>query len=130
MKKLIMMAFSLVVLTAGAFAQTPSPIQGAWRMQNGGVVEIAACGTKLCGKVTVQGAPEAGKAPTNPVGHTLLSDLSLDGANRWRGTILDTGYGRPVVAKLQMQRSGQLRVDGCLGPLCQGEEWSRPNAKQ
>ncbi len=92
---------------------------GEWVVADGTArIGIHACGENLCGTVTL--AKEKGR-----LGERILRDMKPDGANRWKGTILDPRSGKVYQSTMTL-KGNSLRVEGCImGMLCGGETWTR-----
>jgi uncharacterized protein (DUF2147 family) len=130
-----------VALVASAFvssaAFSSAPITGRWVTQSkDAVVEIAPCGTSICGKIAKflvvppQGAGQ--KDIHNPdkilrsrtiLGINILSGFKSEG-NEWKGQIYDPKSGKTYRSIVYKGKSGNLVVKGCIGPFCQAQTWT------
>ncbi len=92
---------------------------GEWLVEDGSArIDIQHCGANLCGTVT--SAKEKAR-----LGERILRDMKPDGANRWKGTILDPRSGKVYQSTMTL-KGNSLRVEGCImGMLCGGETWKR-----
>ena len=128
------------VVCGSAYAQTRSPVppaappptyEGLWYDDTGeGVVEIAPCGDKLCGRIVWL------KAPSDAAGRPLVDDLNPDPARRrqpicglyvigelkrqqngtWdQGWIYDPKEGKAYDVELKLRAADTLQVTGYLG---------------
>lgn len=126
-----------VLLSGPAFAA--APVTGRWfTPEKDSVVEIGPCGNKVCGRIQRILAPQPKGPPrdvNNPdpklrnrpiLGMTILSGFMDDGKS-WKGSIYDPRRGKTYKSYLSMQPGGKLKVQGCLGPFCQSQLWSRAN---
>lgn len=99
------------------------------------VVEISACGPRLCGKVSKLVNPKPGR-PTvdannpNPalrtrplVGLPILSNFA-DSGSEWDGTIYDPRSGKSYRSKVARNPDGTLKVQGCIAFFCQTQIWA------
>jgi len=132
------MLILLGILASGA-AVPPAEALGRWQTETRhGVVEIAACGPSICGRLV-----ESDSLRTNPQlrdeknkdipqrtrllkGLTILQGFTAkDGA--WAGgTIYNADDGGTYQATLTMQDHDTLRVKGCIvWPLCKSQTWKR-----
>lgn len=122
-----------LLLVCGAPAQAAAPVAGRWLSDGGkAMVEIAPCGTALCGRIVRVLVSTTGVATdrNNPdpklrsrplAGLTILSGF-IDGGTVWKGRIYDPESGRSYRSELE-RRDGTLRVKGCLGPFCRTQVW-------
>lgn len=123
-----------LMLAAPAFAA--APIGGRWVTDDStAIVEIAPCGTSLCGRIVqiLAAAPKA-NGPlvdrNNPdpalrgrsiQGLTILSDFT-DGGKQWNGRIYDPNSGRSY-RSVAVRTPDGLRIKGCIGPFCRTVMW-------
>jgi uncharacterized protein (DUF2147 family) len=112
-------------------------IKGRWTTkEKDSVVEISACGTAMCGRVSkFLKTPPGGvdqKDTKNPnkdlrnrkiLGIAVLHSLKADD-KEWRGTIYDPRNGKSYRSVVYLQKNGNLNVKGCLGPICQSQVWT------
>ena len=128
-----------LVMSGGAKAQDAT---GTWFNEDkDGMVQIAACGRALCGKVVWirdaidkdTGRPPVDKKNSNPalrtrpiVGLQVLSELKPSTTpNRWDGQVYNIDDGKTYTARVTLRAPNELRVDGCVALICRGETWSR-----
>jgi len=133
-KKLLIFA---AVATTSVPAFASAPITGRWITQSkDGVVEIYACGSALCGKISrFLVNPPAGpnaKDVNNPdktlrsrtiMGMNVLTGFKADG-DEYRGQIYDPKTGKTYRSIVYKGNSGNLVVKGCIGPFCQAQTWT------
>jgi uncharacterized protein (DUF2147 family) len=128
---------AVLVISAGAL-QAAAPINGRWiTADKSAVVEIAPCGTNLCGRVAKflvappQGADQ--KDVNNPnkalrgrtiLGMNILTGFKADG-EQWRGQIYDPKAGKTYRSVVYKGVSGNLIVKGCVGPFCKTQTWTQ-----
>ena len=136
--------FGIVVfatLLGAAAAYADSGPTGIWQTQAGDArVKVSKCGDGLCGVIVSMRDkidPATGKAPVddknpNPalktrpmVGVTLFSGMRQAGPNQWSGRIYNADDGRTYASNVTVAGPDQLRVEGCVGPICGGETWTR-----
>jgi uncharacterized protein (DUF2147 family) len=127
---------SLVLLFATpAFAA--EPVTGLWLTDaKDGVVEIAPCGPKLCGRLVKLLVAPKGPAVdrNNPdpalrnrplVGLPIFTGFVPEG-RAWRGTAYDPKAGKSYNTTLQRTGADMLKVRGCLiAFLCRSASWTR-----
>ena len=113
------------------WAQEPS-IDGRWRSPGGNsIIEIAPCGTDMCGTVawaSDKAKQDARKATEQLIGTQLLTGLQEKKPGRWQGKLFIPDKNMRVIAKLQLVSSAQLKVSGCAaGVICSSQLWNRFN---
>lgn len=123
-------------LVAAPALAAPVPVTGRWLTQGGkGVVEVAPCGSQLCGRIVKIVRPDPGKPlndANNPdkakqsrpiLGISILSGFVAAG-DRYKGQIYDPESGRTY--RSELRREGDvLKVKGCFGPFCRTQDWTR-----
>jgi len=135
LRALLVMSLALTPLPAAAAA--PS-VEGRWLTDDGSaVVEIAACGRQICGRIArvlASGANVPRTDSNNPdparrgrplVGLQILSGFTA-GASAWEdGKAYDPKSGKSYDASLRLNADGSLRVTGCVLLFCQSVRWTR-----
>jgi uncharacterized protein (DUF2147 family) len=136
----------IAALTASMGA-VPARAQGAGppdgiRLTHAGdaKVRVSRCGAGICGVVVwlkepidpLTGKPQVDDKNPNPalarrpiIGLSLFSGMRPSGPNRWSGHIYNADDGKTYASNISVSGSGTLKVEGCVGSLCGGEEWSR-----
>lgn len=117
--------FSLI-LSVMPFAVSADAVYGLWHSEKndkGAYIEvtIAACGDKICGKIT---NAFDGDDPSI-IGRDIIWDMVAVGNGKYRGGIIwapDTD--KEYRSKMSLTEEG-LRVSGCIGPICRGQDWTR-----
>ncbi len=140
--------FGIVIATLAAmFAAAPAEAQagggpdGIWLTQAGDAkVRVSKCGAGICGVVVwlrdpidrTTGKPQIDDKNPNPglarrpiIGLPLFSGMRPAGPNRWSGQIYNADDGKIYASKISVSGPGTLRVEGCVGGFCGGEDWSR-----
>ena len=133
MKILAVTMFALVASPALA----ATPVTGKWMTaERDSIVEIGSCGNTVCGKVLrVLKMMDNGKPPidsNNPdpalrgrlVEGTMILTGFTDGGALWNGRIYDPKSGKSYKSKLTRNADGSLKVQGCVGFLCQTFKWT------
>lgn len=127
MKKIVLIAFGILlpvsVLAGGA--------DGVWKTEpdkEGGYIEVTvgSCGSgKTCGKIT-SAFNKQGADPKYPnLGKQIISDMtSTDDKSYSGGTVWDPENGKTYKSKMTLQ-GNKLDVEGCIGPICTGQHWTR-----
>lgn len=129
--------------------QNATPV-GTWLNEDrDGIVEINDCGVLaggapdnfLCGKVVwlknpidpATGRPLADNKNVDPaqrgrpiMGMTPITQMQPSSTpGRWDGRVYDLDSGKTYDGSLIVRSASQMRVQGCLLIICQGEEWTR-----
>lgn len=140
MRPKFLMAFLVYSMMFGtANAEGLGEVAGLWRtVRHGALVEITDCGNATpCGALVWASDPVLG-GNTQDVRNTniALRDRQLIGvpiiwgfqraeAGWVGGRIYNPEDGKTFKATLRMLSNDELRVQGCLGPLCRGQIWTR-----
>lgn len=136
----VLIAGLLCTAVAGPAAAADSPLLGRWRTAaQGGVVEIHACGSALCGRL-VDAAPLRRNPDQRDVRNhdPALRDRPLrglrvlegfrGGPTTWTGgPLYDPDSGRRAASgRLVLIDPDHLAVRGCIAPLlCRTQTWVR-----
>lgn len=136
--------FLAVGWSAASLADEGSP-HGLWLTEKGDArIQVTQCGRALCGKVAwLRDAidPATGKPQTddnNPdpalksrpmVGVQLFIGMVPSGPGTWTGRIYNGDDGKVYDSKVLLTGPKTLRVEGCVGAICGGENWSRVNGR-
>jgi uncharacterized protein (DUF2147 family) len=127
----VVVLFSLLI-AATVVAQPPAaaPIEGYWKNPIGSaIIQIAPCGTALCGKVvwaSARGQREVAQNTSNVVGTTVLTDVKYT-RQHWAGSLYVPDDNIHVSAKLQLLGDRRMRLTGCglMGLICRTQVWTR-----
>ena len=135
-------AFTLagVAMALAVPASAANPITGRWITEDrDAVITIAPCGASLCGKISKflvappQGVdqrdinnPDKAKRSRKLLGTPVLTSFSEDG-DLWRGRIYDPKSGKDYRSVIRRTSASKLEVQGCIGPFCQTQNWTRAN---
>lgn len=120
-------ALGIALTLAAAPVRAADPV-GLWRTepdQKGQVANVRAtpCGAAICGTI-VQVYDKGGAqiaAPT--VGQKVFWDMTLDGTD-YVGRAFVPAHQREYRGRLSI-RGDEMKVSGCLGPVCQSQTWTR-----
>ena len=134
-------AILTALLAAPANAQTGGEASGIWLTQAGDAkVRVSKCGGGICGVVVwlkdpidpATGKPQVDDKNPNPaltrrsiIGLTLFSGMRPVGPNKWSGRIYNADDGKTYASSISVAGPSTLRVEGCVGTLCGGEDWAR-----
>lgn len=124
-----------------AQAQAGGEATGVWLTQAGDArVRVSKCGGGICGAVVwlkepidpATGKPQLDDKNQNPalkrrpiIGLSLFSGMRPSGPNKWSGQIYNADDGSTYTSHVSVTGPDALKVEGCVGPLCGGETWSR-----
>ena len=114
---------------------------GIWLTQAGDAkVRVSKCGAGICGVVVwlkdaidpATGKPHVDDKNPNPalkrrpmIGLPLFSNMQATGPNRWSGQIYNADDGGTYVSHVSVSGPDTLKVEGCVGAFCGGENWTR-----
>ncbi len=121
-----LLAVLLVLLAVPARADDPA--FGLWRTgaRDGswGIVEMQACGTKLCGILVGGGGRHVDK---RYFGTVIVRDMTRAGSDYYGGQIFDAERGQWYISKMRLDGPDRLTVKGCVlgGLICGGQVWER-----
>ena len=137
----IIAIFTALLGAAPAKAQTGGDVGGVWLTQAGDAkVRVSKCGGGICGVVVwlrdpidpATGKPQIDDKNRNPalakrpiIGLSLFSGMQPSGPNKWSGQIYNADDGNTYASNISVTGSDTLKVEGCMGALCGGENWTR-----
>lgn len=126
---LIALAFGL----CSAGMAMADPVFGTWKTipdDNGnfGHIEMAACGSKICGTLTKSFNPDGSELDSPNTGRKIIWDMKADGNGKYSGGKV-WSPDRDKTYKSKLELSGNtLAVKGCVLGICRdGGKWSRVN---
>jgi uncharacterized protein (DUF2147 family) len=138
---IVMATLAALAAAAPVKAQSPGNPDGIWLTQAGDAkVRVSRCGAGICGVVVwlkepidpLTGKLQVDDKNPNPalakrriVGLSLFSGMRSTGPGQWSGRIYNADDGKTYASKVSVAGPRTLRVDGCVGTLCGGEDWSR-----
>ena len=124
-----------------ARAQSAEEATGIWQTQAGDArVRVSKCGGGLCatvaslrdkidpktGKPAVDDKnPDPAKATRPMVGLHLFINMVPAGPNKWSGQIYNADDGKTYSSNVSVAGPDTLKVEGCVGAFCGGENWTR-----
>lgn len=127
MKKYLLTA-ALVLVAGGAFAD---PVEGLWKTKpddngNFGHIQVAACGSKICGTLVKSFNPDGSVFASPNIGKKIVWDMVPDGNGGYGGGKI-WSPDRDKTYKSKMTLSGNsLAVEGCVLFICRdGGTWTR-----
>jgi uncharacterized protein (DUF2147 family) len=136
-------ATAVILTLISGMALTPANAAeptGTWLTQNRDAqIRVARCGRAVCGTIVWIKDPvdaQTGQPPVdnrNPdpskrnrkiVGLRIFA-MASDGNGGWAGGIYNADDGQTYAGKLVMRSAEQLEVQGCAGPMCGSETWTK-----
>jgi uncharacterized protein (DUF2147 family) len=135
-------AITAAWLTApSARAQGATEATGVWQTQAGDArVKVSKCGGGICGVIVslkdpidpATGKPQVDDKNPNPnlkkrpmIGLPLFTGMQPSGPGKWSGQIYNADDGSSYASSVSMAGPNALKVEGCVGALCGGENWTR-----
>jgi uncharacterized protein (DUF2147 family) len=126
---------------APAKAQAGGDVNGTWLTQAGDArVRVSKCGGGICGVIVwlrdpvnpATGKPQVDDKNPNPslakrpmIGLPLFSGMQPSAPGKWSGQIYNADDGGSYASNVSLTGPDSLKVEGCVGALCGGENWSR-----
>jgi uncharacterized protein (DUF2147 family) len=116
-----------------------SPV-GLWRAKDGAQIRVAACGKALCGFIATTnprfdpqtGRPSVDKHNPDParrnrplVGLQILFGMAPTAAGEWSGQLYNDDDGHTYRGKIKELGPTEIRIEGCAGALCGGQQLTR-----
>lgn len=87
-------------------------------------VQATTCGGAYCGKIVKVFDKDGDPVPgAKNVGKQVFWDMT-GSAGRYEGRAFVPAHNRDYDAKMQVN-GNQMKVSGCLGPVCQSQVWTR-----
>ena len=131
----------MALAPTGYAAQAGGDPSGIWLTQNGDAkIKVSKCGGGICGVIVwlkepidpATGKPAIDDKNPNPtlarrpmMGLPLFSGMRPSGTGQWSGKIYNADDGKSYDSHIALAGRNELRVEGCVGPLCGGETWTR-----
>ena len=131
-----MRAIFLLSVCLSVPAVAAEPITGSWLTDTkDGIIEIAPCGPRLCGRLVRSLVPIKGPGTdiNNPdrslrsrpiMGMPVLTGFVEDGAH-WRGSAYDPKNGKSYKTTLQRTGPNTMKLTGCVAIFCRSVIWTR-----
>ena len=141
-KAALLIAIVTAFLAApSARAQGAGEPTGVWLTQAGDArVRVSKCGGGICGAIAglrdpidpATGKPQVDDKNPNPalrkrpmIGLPLFSGMQPVTAGKWSGQIYNADDGSTYASSVSVTGPDTLKVEGCVGALCGGENWTR-----
>ncbi len=126
---------------AAVHAEDDAVPVGLWLTEKGDArIQVSQCGSALCGRVAwlreaidpATGRQQTDSKNPNPslasrpmIGVQLFIGMQPSGRGRWAGRIYNADDGSMYESKIAWMGPTTLRVEGCLGAICGGENWTK-----
>src|SRR4051812_23813629 len=138
--RIVFVIACLLALAPAASAQSGGNPSGVWLTQAGDArVRVSKCGGGICGVVVwlreprdAAGKPQVDDKNPNPalakrpmIGLPLFSSMKPTGPGKWSGRIYNADDGSTYASNVSVSGPDTLKVEGCVGALCGGENWTR-----
>ncbi len=130
---------TICLILAGLAPASAEPV-GTWLTQQSDArIRVAKCGTSMCGTIVwlrepidpATGQPQAdsknpdpGKQSRKILGMRIFA-MAPDGQGAYSGGIYNADDGQTYRGKISLRSADRLEVEGCAGPLCGSEIWSK-----
>lgn len=138
---LFIIALSAILAAPSARAQGAGEATGVWMTQAGDArVRVSKCGSGICGVIVglkdpidpATGKPQVDDKNPNPalrkrpmIGLSLFSGMQPSAPGKWSGQIYNADDGSSYASNVSVTGPNSLKVEGCVGALCGGENWTR-----
>jgi uncharacterized protein (DUF2147 family) len=140
---------AFIIAISAALSSAPSALAqgaareptGVWLTQAGDArVKVSKCGGGICGVIVglkepidpATGKPQVDDKNPNPalkkrpmIGLPLFSGMQPSGPGKWSGQIYNADDGSSYASSVSVAGPNALKVEGCVGALCGGENWTR-----
>jgi uncharacterized protein (DUF2147 family) len=134
-----MIGSTLMALALAAGTPTPDTVVGHWRTETrNGIVDIARCGTSICGRLLTSDGIAANPALADIhnrdaaqrgrrlKGLQILGGFTVSGTTWDGGTIYNAEDGKTYDARITMVDANTLKLRGCIFvPFCKNQIWRR-----
>lgn len=127
---------ALAAFAVPASAAAPASLTGRWKTDDGkGIVVMAPCGTKMCGRIERllikqpsggqldERNPDKSKRSRKVTGLQIYWDLAPSG-DGWKGEGYSPEDGRYYKAHLRV-KGNALTMKGCVSVFCRTVTWTR-----
>lgn len=127
---------AMLALFLAVPAHAAEPVTGNWLTDTkDGIIEIAPCGPRLCGRLVRSLVPMKGPGTdiNNPdaklrgrpiIGMNVLTGF-VESGPLWRGTAYDPKAGKSYKTTLQRTGPNTLKLTGCVAIFCRSVTWTR-----
>jgi len=125
-------AFTVVALVMMAGASVADPLEGMWRTApddngNTGLIQVAPCGSTLCGTLMVAFDSSGSEMESPNVGRQIISETVNDGDGNYSGKVYSPDRDKTYNSRLVLA-GDTVSVSGCVLGICRdGGTWTRAN---
>jgi uncharacterized protein (DUF2147 family) len=93
---------------------------------NFGHIEVAACGSAICGKLVKSFGPDGKQIQSANVGKNIIWDMKADGGGQYSGgKVWDPSRDKTYNSKMEL-KGRNLAISGCILMICRdGGTWIR-----
>jgi uncharacterized protein (DUF2147 family) len=129
MKNILAGLAAAAVAVSPALASAKSPLEGRWK-HGSMVIEIAPCGSKLCGTVLKASPTQQKKAQTGSgtdlIGARIITDIEQTGPNTYKGQVFAADRNIYANGTVRQVSHDRLDVKGCiLLVICKSRSYDR-----
>lgn len=95
---------------------------------NTGHIKVAACGSRICGKLIKSIGPDGKETASDNVGKNIIWDMVANGDGHYSdGKVWDPSRDKTYKSKMQLTGKN-LAISGCILLICRnGGTWTRIN---
>lgn len=129
MKRIVATLGAAALAASPALASAKSPLEGRWK--HGPMeIEIAPCGSKMCGTVVKASPTQQRKAErgsgTELIGARLITDIEQTGHNTYKGRVFAADRNIYANGTVRQLSNDLLEVKGCvLLVICKSRTYDR-----
>ena len=93
---------------------------------NFGHIQVAACGSAICGKLVKSFGPDGKQIQSANVGKNIIWDMKADGGGQYSGgKVWDPSRDKTYNSKMEL-KGRNLAISGCILMICRdGGTWIR-----
>lgn len=129
MKRILASFATLAFAVSPALGSAKSPLEGHWK-HGPMVIEIAPCGSKLCGTVVKASPTQQKKAQrgsgTELIGARLITDIEPTGQDTYKGRLFAADRNIYANGTVRQVSHDRLEVKGCvLLVICKSRTYDR-----
>ncbi len=130
MRKILLGAAILGAFAAPVAADPAYGLYQTIKDDNGnyGHIQVAACGSKICGTLVKSFGPDGKEIASDNVGKHIIWDMEPDGNGAYSGgKVWDPSRDKTYSSKMEL-KGKNLAISGCILMICRdGGTWTRVN---
>lgn len=133
MRKMVTALLTAGMLGLAGGAALADPVAGLWKTQaneEGGYlhVNVSPCGAAMCGTIKAAfNAKGTQSSDYEHLGKRIIWDMGAAGNGKYAdGRIWAPDTDKTYRSRMELAGSN-LKVSGCIGPICRGQTWTRVN---